>query len=94
MTIIEVRKLENGAHSNQTCIDPIPVPKGWALLSESVGTPDTLENVPFGEITVEDLDGIPTVTSWTPLPVPEPEEPPEMDTGYSAEDMLRALTGA
>lgn len=94
MTIIEVRKLENGAHSNQTCIDPILVPNGWAVIPESLGTPATLENFPFGEITVEELDGIPTVTSWTPLPVSEPEEPPEMDTGYSAEDMLRALTGA
>ena len=76
MTIIKITLYDNGAHANQTITDAtpdtFPLPEGWAVLPESVGTPETLEHFPFGEITVEDVGGVSTVTSWTPLPVPEP----------------------
>ena len=72
--------------------ETFPVPDGYAVIPEALGTPETLENYPFGEITIEEIDGIPTVTSWTPLPIPEPEPQPE--ERYTAEDLLRALAGA
>ena len=96
MTIIEVKKSENGAHNENTLDFDFTefLPPGWAILPESVGNPSTLKNYPFGEITVEDRDGVPTVTGWTPLPIPEPERPEEPEERYTAEDLLRALAGA
>lgn len=92
MTIIKIAPNENGSHDSQTINGVTPetftVPEGYAIIPEEVGTPDTLENYPFGEITVEDraypygpdeVIFFPTVTSWSPLPIPEPEptEPEE-----------------
>lgn len=81
MTIIKIEPNENGSHDNQTINGVTPetfsIPEGYAVVPESVGTTETLENYPFGEITVETIGGLPTVTSWTPLPVPEPEPGPE-----------------
>jgi len=81
MTIIKITSNDNGSHDNQTIngVTPetFPVPEGYAVVPESVGTPDTLENYPFGEITVAAVDGIPTVTSWAPGVIPEPEPVPE-----------------
>lgn len=76
-TVIKIAPHENGSHDNQTMERPIPVPEGWALIPEEMGSPETLENFPFGKIAVEARDGVPTVTSWTPMPMPEaePEEP-------------------
>lgn len=96
MTIINISPYNNGGHDNQTIFGLFPaswIPGGWAVIPEKLGTPETLENYPFGEITVEDRDGVPTVTSWTPLPIPEPEPVPEPPEEYSAEDMIRALAG-
>lgn len=95
MTIIKITPRSNGAHDNQTCSTVIPVPAGWAIIPDELGMPETLENYPFGEITVENLDGTPTVTSWTPLPIPEPEpgpEPgPEPELPASLETRVEAL---
>lgn len=97
MTIIKIEPHANGGHDNQTIngVTPetFPIPDGYAVVPESVGTPETLENYPFGEVTVEDVDGMPTVTSWTPLPVPEPEPEAAPEEQYSAEDAVRALIG-
>lgn len=65
MTIIEIIALNNGAHRNQTGNISV-VPDGWAVLPEEM---ETL-NFPFGEITVEDIDGVMTVTSWKAGTVP------------------------
>lgn len=75
LTIIKIIPHDNGGHENQTINEMLSVPEGWAVIPESLGTPETLKHYPFGEITVADVDGIPTVTGWTPLPVPEPETP-------------------
>lgn len=72
MTILKISANPNGSHDNQT--SPMafgPLPEGWAVVPERLGTPETLEHFPFGDITVEDVDGVPTVTSWTPLPMQE-----------------------
>lgn len=77
MTIIKIEPHENGGHDNQTINgatpENFPIPEGYAIIPEDVGNPDTLENFPFGEVTWESCGNIPTVTSWRPLPVPEPE---------------------
>lgn len=92
MTIIKIKPHENGSHDNQTIngVTPkeFPVPEGYAVVPESVGTPETLENYPFGEITTAAEDGVRVVTSWTPLPVPEPE--PEPEPGPTEQDRLEA----
>ena len=72
MRIIEITALSNGAHNNQTIYgvypDTFPVPDGWAVIPDGMETP----NFPFGDITV-DNQAPPVVTSWTPLPIPEPK---------------------
>lgn len=66
MTIINITPCENGAHQNSSSdkLNPISILPGWALLPESVGTPDTLENFPFGNIEVDYSEAIPIVTAW------------------------------
>ncbi len=99
MTIIKIETNDNGSHSNQTIngVTPetFPIPEGYAVLPEGVGTPDTLKNYPFGDITVETIDGIPTVTSWTPGTLPEPEpvvkpSTPEGDPPVTYADLAAA----
>lgn len=94
MTIIKIQTNENGGHDNQTMDGEtpktFPIPDGYAIIPESVGTPDTLKNYPFGEITVKTINGIPTVTSWTPLPIPAPE-PVQTDTAVTTETMAAAI---
>ena len=75
MRIVEIKALENGGHRNQT-IDGIErIPNGFAVIPDNMET----HNFPFGEVTVQDIDGIPTVTSWIPGTVPEPESNPESE---------------
>lgn len=74
MLIIEIAALDNGAHRNQNGSVML---EGWAVIPPDVGTAESLPNFPFGDITVEEVNGVPTVTSWTPLPMPEPERIPE-----------------
>lgn len=95
MTIIRIEPYENGAHDNQS-IDGVtpetfPVPEGYAVLPEELGMPETLENFPFGDITTEDIDGLPTVTSWTPLPVPAPG--PEPVPEPTTDQVVNAIIG-
>lgn len=71
MQIIEIAALENGAHNNQTYHGVLP--EGWAIIPDGMETP----NFPFGEVTVEEIDGVMTVTHWYPLPIPEPEPIPD-----------------
>ena len=79
MRIIEIAALENGAHRNQTMDAPLAildgcsiVPDGWALIPDGMET----ENFPFGTLEAEEVDGVMTVTSWTPGTIPEPEPAP------------------
>ena len=73
MQMIEIAALDNGAHRNQTYHGFLPT--GWAVIPDTV----TTENFPFGKVVVEDVDGVPTVVSWEPLPMPEPESPEDVD---------------
>ena len=87
MKIIKITPFENGAHDNQTAIGSMIVPDGWAILPDSMETP----NFPFGDITVDETQTPPVVTSWTPLPIPEPEPAPEPEP--TADEVLNALLG-
>ncbi len=78
MQMLEIKALENGAHNNQTYHGVLP--DGWAVIPNGM----TLENFPFGEVEAEEINGVMTVTKWTPgtMPEPEPEvasEPTQMD---------------
>lgn len=82
MRAIEIVALTNGAHRNQTGIDVLPA--GWAMIPDDM----VCENFPFGDLSVEEIDGVMTVAGWTPGAIPEPEpapEPePELPTDLSA----------
>ena len=71
MRAIEISALSNGAHRNQTGLDVLP--EGWAVIPDDM----VCENFPFGEVTAEEIDGVMTVTGWTPGSMPEPEPAPE-----------------
>ena len=71
MRAIEIAALSNGAHRNQTGLDVLP--DGWAKIPDEMET----QNFPFGVVTAEEIDGVMTVTGWTPGAMPEPEPAPE-----------------
>lgn len=85
MTIIEISALENGAHRNQSG-NMQTVPDGWAVIPESMET----KNFPFGNVTAEEINGVMTVTSWTPGTVPEPEPEPDDQTVDERVETLEA----
>lgn len=87
MLIIEIAALDNGAHRNQSWNNPASVPDGFALYR---GEASELENFPFGGITVEEINGVPTVISWWPGTMPEPEEPTEPTAEPTVWDELDA----
>ena len=88
MRIIEIVALDNGAHNNQTSdIDFTSIPDGWAVIPNEM----ECENFPFGEVTVEEIDGVMTVTNWVAGVIPEPEPEPEPEP--TADDVLNAMLG-
>lgn len=92
LTIVEIISDAFGGHNNHTAYYSIPVPDGWAVISPEVGTPKTLENFPFGNFEVEEIDGVLYMKkdSWTPLPMPEPAPEPEPEDETSVWDELDA----
>ena len=91
MTIVQIAPQSNGAHANQTTVNPLPeIPEGWAVVPEGLEIPDTFPfvDITAGKITV-DPDTQPVsvgeegqlwvVTSMTPGAVPEPAPEPEPD---------------
>ena len=70
MQIIEIIALDNGAHRNQSG-DFRTIPEGWAVVSCDA------PNFPFGIPTVEEINGVMTVTAWGAGEMPEPEPAPE-----------------
>lgn len=86
MRIIEIAPLSNGAHRNQTGGLSV-VPAGWAVIPADMETP----NFPFGEVEVAEIDGVMTVTKWTPGEMPEPEPEPEPEP--TADELMDILLG-
>ena len=85
MRAIEISALSNGAHRNQTGLSVLP--DGWAVIPDDM----VCENFPFGEATAEEIDGVMTVTSWTPGAIPEPEPAPEPEPPTDIEARVAAL---
>ena len=85
MRIIKVSESFGAAHDNQTIFNSNYVPVGWAVIPDEMETP----NFPFGDITVDETKTPPVVTSWTPLPIPEPE--PATDPEPTADERISAL---
>ena len=83
MIVIEIIALDNGAHRNQNGGMSV-VPSSWAVIPDGM----ECENFPFGEVEVAEVDGIMTVTKWTPLPMPEPEPVPEPEVEPDVWDEL------
>lgn len=67
MRAIRIDKYANGFHDYQTANTDFPLFEGWAVVPDALKTP----NWPYADIEVEDIDGVPTVTGWTPLPIPQ-----------------------
>lgn len=92
MKIIEIKTLPNGSHRNQTGDFSI-IPDGWAVIPAKMETP----NFPFGEITVEEKDGVMTVVSWKASVMPKAEEPEkpitEVERLRADIDFLAIMTG-
>ena len=93
MRIIEIESLDNGAHRNQAG-DFASIPDGFAVIPEEM---ETL-SFPFGEITVEEVNGIMTVRSWTAGTIPDTEstpysEPNRIEQLRADIDYLSIMTG-
>lgn len=73
MKMLQIKALDNGAHNNQTFHNILP--EGWAVIPDDM----ECENFPFGEVEVEEINGVMTVTKWIAgeIPDPEPETEPE-----------------
>jgi hypothetical protein len=89
MRIVHIEPLENGAHINQTSDNLSVIPNGWAVIPEELVT----ENFPFGDLTTEEIDGVMTVTSWTPGVIPELEPVPEVEDNPSTSELIDILLG-
>ena len=85
MKILEINTLPNGAHRNQGFHGVVP--EGWAVVPADM----TLENFPFGEVEAAEIDGVMTVTKWTPGVVPEPVPMPEPEP--TAEELIDIMLG-
>ena len=72
MRLIEIKTLDNGAHSNQIISCAISVPSGWAIIPEDM----VCENFPFGDVVVDNAEP-PVVVEWIPGVIPEPDPEPE-----------------
>lgn len=83
MTIVQIAPQSNGAHANQTTINPLPtIPEGWAVVPEGMEMPSTF---PFVDI---EVDGQ-VVTAMTPGVAPEPAPEPKREP--TAEEDLLAM---
>lgn len=87
MKLMEIAALDNGAHRNQTIDSLSVIPEGWAVIPDDM----ECENFPFGEVTAEEIEGVMTVTSWTPGVMPEPE--PEAEPEPTADELMDILLG-
>lgn len=78
MRLVEIKALDNGAHRNLTVDGIIDIPNGWAVIPDDM----EFENFPFGDVEVEEIDGVMTVTDWVvgKMPISEKHEEPISET--------------
>ncbi len=86
MRIIKIEAEANNCHAYQTINYISTIPQGWAIVPEEMETP----NFPYGEIEVEEIYGVVTVTKWIAGVVPEV---PKVEPEPTAEEMLNAMVG-
>jgi len=83
MRMIQIEALGNGAHRNQETSGAVTPPEGWAAVPEALGA---LQNFPYGDVEVEERDGVPTVTRWRSGTAPSPPEPTPAERREAAYD--------
>ena len=106
MRIIKIEKQSNGAHAYQTIDRLTRLPEGWAVIPpvrRYIETPDgwkkveeemELPNLPYGDITVEKICGVPTVTSWVAGELPEGYgSATEVEPEATADELIDILLG-
>lgn len=86
MRIIEIEACENGSHRNQAS-NFTTIPEGWAVIPDDMETP----NFPFGDIEVEEKDGVMVVTKWIAGEMPEPTPMPEPIEDVTWDSMAEAI---
>lgn len=87
MLIVLIEANELGGHDNNFINGSLGfIPEGWAVVPADM----VCENFPFGEVEVAEIDGVMTVTKWTPGVMPEPEPIPEPEEPKSVWDELDA----
>ena len=85
MRLIKIEAEASGGHAYLTIDRLSTLPNGWAIIPDEMETP----NLPYGDITVEEKFGVPTVTSWTPGEMPEaPLEPSPQPTAQDDTDTM------
>lgn len=87
MKIIQIQAEANGGHAYQTVDRLNKLPNGWATIPEDMETP----NLPYGDIEVEEICGIPTVTKWTPREMPVVDVAPEAEAEPTAQEDTDAM---
>lgn len=92
MRIIEIKARANGSHRNQTG-NFKTIPDGYAVIPDDI----KCENFPFGEIEIEEVKGVMTVTKWIAGVIPEIKEI-EQPVGETEQlradiDFLALMTG-
>lgn len=82
MRIIQIQTNANGAHAYQSVDKLTKLPNGWAVIPDNMETP----NLPYGDVEVEEICGIPTVATWTPREMPIVKEMPEVEAEPTAQE--------
>ena len=87
MRIVKIKKSNNGGHLNQKKEGVFKIiPEGWAVIPDGIET----KNFPFGEVEVDEINGVMTVIKWTPGNIPKIEETEESENPISKLEQLRA----
>lgn len=85
MKAVEILADSKGGHCSQECNIPFPLLEGWAVIPDDMETP----NFPYGEVEVEEINGVMTVTKWIEGVIPEPiPETEKTNTPVSKADKL------
>lgn len=66
MRIVQIEAESNGGHPNCQANVEMNIPTGWAVVPEGLD----LRNFPFGEVEASEINGVMTVTQWTPGMIP------------------------
>ena len=87
MKIIKIEVGPSGGHENQASNVWVVIPDELALVPDDMET----ENFPYGDIEVENIDGVLTVTRWTPGSLPEPEEDKQISKYATYEELVSSI---